>query len=489
MRKSIHILYSCAALLILLSGCATSAAQSPAPSATPTENQFPDVPQAVVDLALSHLEDTAKACTEGENGFAVTDTELTGLTQLAYYEILPGASVEVYRMEYRLKPEDPNKVLLAGGMSMDEEGWLLQTASMGDPCVVVKNESGTYTLLGTTWDGETEIDGGWAGRLGSLLMEWGKEKGDDSMVGAGRLTFCKAWLFRAEQVMAPFLGSAPTEADPYTDAAGLVWLKLSGYEKLGEQRMDDQLLANAYTVFPKDLMDAFFARYIYVLDSILLEREGGLYVRQDAAQVLGWDYTIELSTLSVTEINESTRFDFSVQGTGHGGNVLWRFCFENGENRWQFQRYYTLASEGSAGAEYTVLLDGTWFGPDSEGIPSGLGEIQFSKIVSDGDDLQRIVEVWDGVELHARVDKKTNVQTAESLSVTSPDFVSWRGIHVGSTRDEVLAAYPEIDPEYQLQVNGTADSLFYGHPIGGYFIGFILKDDCVTQIDLTFAFD
>ncbi len=489
MKKSLHILSFSAALLILLCGCAAPAAQSPAPSASPTENQFPEVPRAVVAFALLHVENAAKAYVQGENAFAVTDTELTGLTQIAYYEILPGASVEVYRMEYRLKPEDPGKVLLAGGMSMDEEGWLLQTASMGDPCLVVRNASGTYTLLGTTWDGETETDGGWAGRLGSLLMEWGKEKGDDSMAASGRLAFCKAWLFRAEQVMAPFLGTAPTEADPYTDDAGRVWLKLSGYEKLGEQRMDDQLLANAYTVFPKELIDTFFARYIYVPDSILMEREGGLYVRQDAAQVLSWDYTVDLSTLSVTEINQGSRFDFTAQGTGHGGNVLWRFCLENGENGWQFQQYYTLATEGSAGAEYTVLLDGTWFGPDSESIPSGLGEIRLSKIVSDGDGLQRIVEVWDGVELHARVDKNTNVQTAESLTVTSADYISWRGIHVGSTRSEVLAAYPEINPEYQLQVNGDADSLFYGRPIGGYFIGFILKDGCVAQIDLTFAFD
>jgi hypothetical protein len=36
---------------------------------------------------------------------------------------LADAPIDVYALEYRLLPEDLSKVVLAGGMDVDEEGW------------------------------------------------------------------------------------------------------------------------------------------------------------------------------------------------------------------------------------------------------------------------------------------------------------------------------------------------------------------------------
>jgi hypothetical protein len=239
----------------------------------------------VVEYALSHVSDAASEC-----GFDVADTQLTGLDLLAEYPLLPGASVEIYRMEYRLKPADPAKVVLAGGMQLDGEGWLKQTGSPGDPCLVVENAEGTYSLLGETWDGELPIDAGWEGRLGALLAQWGEDRGDEAMTKAGELALCRAWLSRADEAMAPFTGAAAAEGEPYTDENGQIWLKLAGYEKYGEQRMDDQILATLYTIFPQDMANSLFGRYVYLPDSVFLEREGALYVRQDAGK--SWAGTI-----------------------------------------------------------------------------------------------------------------------------------------------------------------------------------------------------
>ncbi|MPM02014.1 hypothetical protein SDC9_48259 [bioreactor metagenome] len=211
--------------------------------------------------------------------------------------------------------------------------------------------------------------------------------------------------------------------------------------------------------------------------------------------MLGWDYTVDLSTLSLLykDYKETDNLEFTADGAGRGGRVQWYFRLMRNNGILMFYSYYTLASEGgNQSPEYSVLLGDTWYGPGSTGSPADLGEQLSSEVMSDWDHsegMHWVIETWDGVSITAWIDENTGLQTANSLTITKPEYVSWRGIHVGSTREELLAVYLEIDPEYQLQVNGTADSLFYGRPIGGYFIGFILKDDCVTQIDLTFAFD
>ncbi len=57
-----------------------------------------------------------------------------------------GNSIEMYRVEYRLLPEDPESVMLAGGMKMDGE-WITEWGSTGQPYIMVYLEDGVYTGL------------------------------------------------------------------------------------------------------------------------------------------------------------------------------------------------------------------------------------------------------------------------------------------------------------------------------------------------------
>jgi hypothetical protein len=87
-------------------------------------------------------------------GAAFTDATIIRLekTERSYDGIFPEATVEVYRLQYGIKPRDPSKVMLAGGASI-EDGWLRETQSMGSPYLVAKRAQGASTVeyLGTVW--------------------------------------------------------------------------------------------------------------------------------------------------------------------------------------------------------------------------------------------------------------------------------------------------------------------------------------------------
>lgn len=494
--KRILIIFLLGAFLFCgVTACAPSAAQpssSVSPSASPSAQPLADVPPQVVEYALSHVADASSEC-----GFDVADTELTGLTLLAEYPLLPGAEVEVYRMEYRLKPADPAKVVLAGGMQLDDEGWLKQTGSPGDPCLVVENAGGTYSLLGETWDGELFADAGWEGRLGSLLTQWGEDREDEAMTKAGQLALCRAWLARADEAMAPFLGIATTEGDPYTDQNGQIWLKLAGYEKQGDSRMDDQVLGNLYTIFPRDLADSLFTRY--VSDPVFLEREGGLYVRQDAAELLGWDYTGELSALTLDDgAYGEDRMNFSLPGTGHGGVLTWHFSLIKQEGTWQFYRYYSLASEGwGSPAEFSVIVGGEWFGLESLQAPAALGQPE--RVEKDPYNTYTDADFWrtdyyDGIWA-SRYDDGTGSSDygVVTMEITRAGLPTWRGVSVGDGKDAVAAAYPEaVSDTYYLSGSSSVPCLSYqAFPNGpGYRMDFIFdENNILTRILIKNEFD
>lgn len=433
------------AVLLLLPACGTGAAPTAAPTPTPTAEPFADVKEAVSELARAYLAEAAENC-----GFAVADTQLTGIVPLDTYDnILPDAAVTVYRLEFRLKPEKQDEVVLAGGRVLDDEGWLLQYESMGSPCLVVSESGEACTLLGKTWDGEIGLDGGWEGRLGSLLMQWGEEREDASMTLAGETAFARSLLAEADEAMAPLLGKASVEGEPYTDESGRVWHKLAGYEKQGDLRMDDQILSSLSLIFPQELANDLFDRYIYLPDSILLERESGLYVRDDAALVMDWDYTADRSSLTVDESQSSEgRLEFSVQGTGHGGALTWLFtALRDDDGMWYLYRYYTLAAEGwSVPPEFAILADGDWFGLGSGEAPKGLGEASHSSrselnVYDQGGGWR--TEYYEDVTATRYENSTDRIFGVVTMEVLRPGLPTWRGVQLGDSLEAVASAYPE----------------------------------------------
>lgn len=86
----------------------------------------------------------------------IIDQKITRLELLKVFEALGDTPIHVYALEYRLLPEDLSKVVLAGGMDVDEDGWLKETCSMGSPLLVVSKNKGSVELAGIVWTGESQ---------------------------------------------------------------------------------------------------------------------------------------------------------------------------------------------------------------------------------------------------------------------------------------------------------------------------------------------
>ena len=168
---------------------------------------------------------------------------------------------------------------------------------------------------------------------------------DPALAAAGQKLLCRSLLEEADAAFAPLIAAAPTEGEPWTDGGGVTWLRLSGYEQWDERlRVDDQVLSGLLYRFGRETATELFQTYVYVPDSLFLERDGGLWVRANAAEVLDWDYAADVSTLFLTEAGD-TRCTFTLEGADHGQPRTWTFQVQRSspqESAWIFTKYYRL---------------------------------------------------------------------------------------------------------------------------------------------------
>jgi len=76
-------------------------------------------------------------------GYNITDAKITAVTPVNTGTASLTTAVGMWRLEYRLLPEDAGKVVLAGGMKM-EDGWLTEWGSAGQPYLLLAcDDSGT----------------------------------------------------------------------------------------------------------------------------------------------------------------------------------------------------------------------------------------------------------------------------------------------------------------------------------------------------------
>ena len=100
-----------------------------------------DVPDAVLAAAESYVWDQYVYWSENSGAVGMVDGEMEMIGQPAeyddwriesmelacHYDGLEGVTLDVYRLGWRLHTTTPDQVLLAGGMEMDEDGWVLAT--------------------------------------------------------------------------------------------------------------------------------------------------------------------------------------------------------------------------------------------------------------------------------------------------------------------------------------------------------------------------
>ena len=94
-----------------------------------------DVPEAVLEAAMAHAESVRASWDDPGSSYAgmaggagFDDWRIEGLELVDHYDALEGRVVDVYRLDYRIHTPNPNAVMLAGGMELDQEGWLLPTS-------------------------------------------------------------------------------------------------------------------------------------------------------------------------------------------------------------------------------------------------------------------------------------------------------------------------------------------------------------------------
>lgn len=107
----------------------------------------------VKDYAEKFVEEIIKSDYEPSDGrFKIVENKIISLERVASFDELLPTAVELWSIEYRLKPDDINKVVMAGGMQ-EIDGWITENGSMGKPLLAFTYEGDTK-YLGPVYTGE-----------------------------------------------------------------------------------------------------------------------------------------------------------------------------------------------------------------------------------------------------------------------------------------------------------------------------------------------
>ena len=104
--------------------------------------------KTVEDYAWEYIDREIEMYENAEWGeFKFTDKKITKLEKLSTFDNILPSIVELWRLEYRLKPENLDGVMIAGGMQV-VDGWITEDSSMGKPNLVFTYENDKLIYLG-----------------------------------------------------------------------------------------------------------------------------------------------------------------------------------------------------------------------------------------------------------------------------------------------------------------------------------------------------
>lgn len=408
----------------------------------------------------------------------------------SYDHVLKEGTLELYRAQLGTRDFDPETTTLAGGMSIDENGYLFDGWTT---LFLFQRVGEDYVPLTTaSYVDTTAVQAA----VDALLAH-----SDPALVAAGQKLLCRSLLEEADAAFAPLIAAATIEGDPWVDANGVTRLRLAGYQQWDEQlRMDDQVFSGLLYRFGRETATELFQTYVYVPDSLFQEWSSGLWVRADAAEVLDWDYTADVSTLFLTEVSD-TRYTFTLEGTDHGQPCTWTFQVQRSspqESGWTFTKYYRLdapyAPPSAADGKPAALVAAVEAEMDrmageleaAMGITITGEEITELELAGGtGDTLGGLVNTLaDGFVLEAwRFDYRLQGDSGTSLTEgMSPDGSGWLAVLSGqgqpallALRDDLwhytpIAVVPLSDLEGNALLPGTAQAIADGAAAQGFAI-------------------
>lgn len=109
------------------------------------------------DYAKQYIAEQITGIENSVNGAVIVDSEMTVFEQAGRVEGLLPEPLELWRLEYRLEPEDISRLPLAGGMNA-VDGKITEDSSMGKPLLVFAYEGDTPRYEGVIWSAEYDLD-------------------------------------------------------------------------------------------------------------------------------------------------------------------------------------------------------------------------------------------------------------------------------------------------------------------------------------------
>lgn len=93
----------------------------------------------------------------GREGFKIIDSEITKLEKISTFDNILSSPIELWSLEYRLKPDHITKVPMAGGRE-EVDGWFTGSTSMGYPILAFSLENNNMEYLGHFYQNEIGFD-------------------------------------------------------------------------------------------------------------------------------------------------------------------------------------------------------------------------------------------------------------------------------------------------------------------------------------------
>ena len=116
-----------------------------------TDGTIEEIAQQLVshDIAAYFLNKiTGEGTGNGDYDAVIIDAEITSIDLRGSYNEDSIQPLYVYSPQYRLLPDDPDKVVLAGARDIDDEGWIINSNMMNSRILVTPAEDGSYSFLG-----------------------------------------------------------------------------------------------------------------------------------------------------------------------------------------------------------------------------------------------------------------------------------------------------------------------------------------------------
>ena len=122
------------------------------------DQEYPDAVVNIVDDYIMQQVEYYNSLGSGENAiggeYSILEAKVINLSKMVATGLADTKqSVELYRLEYRLRPSEPDHVVLAGGMQM-EDGWITEWGSTGQPYLALlcdwSNGEEIWTKIGLT---------------------------------------------------------------------------------------------------------------------------------------------------------------------------------------------------------------------------------------------------------------------------------------------------------------------------------------------------